>query len=329
MVISVRKRWEIVFLSRHPKGPKMKQKQVATEVDVSVDTVRYWLKRYEETGDVEEITPSGRPKSTPAKVDKLIISMAESNREVSSVEIQQQLKRKNIEVSDRLVRRRLNESGMVAKPPESKPFLKWSHIKNRLAWAKANRDRDWSRVVFTDETSVHLFRKPARVWKRKGERIIFGTVKHPAKLHLWGCFSAQGFGKLIMFTGILNSVKMCSIYKKGLLPSAKEWFGSDWILQEDNDPKHTSKLCQHWRKKHNVVRMDWPAQSPDQNPIENVWSILKYKVGKKKPGTIKQLKAVIRREWKKLDRNLAWKLANSMHQRIEALIEAKGDLTTY
>jgi len=184
-------------------------------------------------------------------------------------------------------------------------------------------------VIFTDETTIQLFQNPNRVWKKKGERIIVPTVKHPQKVHVWGCFSSKGFGKLIIFTGILDSFKMCKIYEKGLLPIADKWFGADWTLCEDNNPKHTSNYSKEWKMKHKVQRMDWPAQSPDQNPIENVWHLLKYKVAKRHPKTIKDLKRVICQEWLNFDQNLARKFSNSMLSRVQALIEAKGDVTIY
>ncbi|EFN74823.1 Transposable element Tcb1 transposase, partial [Camponotus floridanus] len=90
------------------------------------------------------------------------------------------------------------------------------------------------------------------------------TVKHGIKVHLWGCFSKQGFGTLHLFTYNLNAERMLQIYKKALLPFAKRWFirkNDDWILQEDNDPKHRSKLCTEWKTQSGIVTLDWPSQS--------------------------------------------------------------------
>ena len=78
---------------------------------------------------------------------------------------------------------------------------------------------------------------------------------------------------MYLFTCNLNAEKMLEIYKKALLPSAERWFinkNEDWILQEDNDPKHRSKLCTEWKQQSGIVTLDW--QSPDANPIGNVWT---------------------------------------------------------
>jgi len=118
-------------------------------------------------------------------------------------------------------------------------------------------------------------------WEKK----VVRTVKHPAKVHVWGCFSAQGFGEIICFERNLDAEFMCNIYKRGLLPSAAKLFGEgnkDWMLQEDNDPKHRSKLAKGWKTENNIIELPWPSMSPDQNPIENVWSIMKINIGKKK-----------------------------------------------
>ena len=73
---------------------------------------------------------------------------------------------------------------------------------------------------------------------------------------------------------------MCKIYKNGLLPSTKKWFGDNdtyWNLLEDNDPKHTSKICKKFKVDNGIQSLSWPSQSTDCNPIENVWGLMKLK----------------------------------------------------
>ena len=78
---------------------------------------------------------------------------------------------------------------------------------------------------------------------------------------------------------------MCDIYKRGLLPTSRKQFGRDsmlWKLQEDNDPKHRSKLAVNWKRNNGVHEIYWPSMSPDLAPIENVWQPLKMNLRRKK-----------------------------------------------
>ena len=66
---------------------------------------------------------------------------------------------------------------------------------------------------------------------------------------------------------------------------AEKFFGDDnidWILQEDNDPKYKSKIYKKWKEKNGVKTLPWLSILLNQNPIENVWRLLKIKISKKK-----------------------------------------------
>ena len=68
------------------------------------------------------------------------------------------------------------------------------------------------------------------------------------------------------------------ILKQHLKTVRKLKLGRKWIFQMDNDPKHTSKVVAKWLKDNKVKVLEWPSQSPNLNPIENVWAELKKHV---------------------------------------------------
>jgi hypothetical protein len=254
--------------------------------------------------------------------------MAKKLRTSSSAQISISMDRQGTDISSTTVRRRLNEQGLYKLQPLKKPLLSDANRDNRLKWAKKNKNTDWSKVIFTDETTFSQFSKPKKVWRYKGEKVKAPTVKHSAKVHVYGCFSEKGFGNIYCFTTNLNAELLCTIYKTTLLPSAKTLFGKDdhsWILQEDNDPKHMSTKAQKWKVDNDINRISWPSQSPDLNPMENVWAVLKANVGNHKPTSVKDLKRVIKKEWKALDPRFAKNLVNSVKNRISLLSDNEGD----
>lgn len=332
MTLSLDKRYEIVFLHEHPAGPKWGYEKIAAHIRCSKSTAIYWVKKYKQNKDLTDEPKSGRSRCTTKTQDKRIMNMAMKKHNITSKEIQRELEKKGVEVSARTIRQRLGESGGKFVKEVSKPLLSEKHRANRLKWAKKHKNFDWNRVIFTDESTFQLYQSNRKVWQFPGRRKVYRTVKHPQKVHVWGCFSSLGFGKLLCFQRNLDALFMCSIYERGLLPSACEFFEADnieWILQEDNDPKHRSRICKNWKEENEVTVLPWPSMSPDQNPIENVWQLLKIKISKKKINTTMRLKSELTKEWNQLPIGLAENLVSSMKWRVAALIEAKGDYTMY
>ena len=180
-----------------------------------------------------------------------------------------------------------------------------------------------------------------RVWRQHNTRYepknTVGTVKHSKKINVWGCFSAYKTFRFSRIEGIMDSKIFAGIVKSELIPSmasAERMFppGCEYdevIYQQDNDPKHTSTATRALFEEKGIVPMDWPSQSPDLNPIENLWSILDYQCKLRRPQSEDELFAILKEAWDNIPGVTVKSLVDSMHRRCEAVIAAKGFMTKY
>jgi len=201
------------------------------------------------------------------------------------------------EVIIRTIRNVLIKCGRFARRPVKKQLLTKVQIKKRKAWAAEMLQFDnWKRVIFTDETYIEISQRSSHFVRRSnGESItaahMIQLIKHPLKVMFWGCFSWEGPGRLYVCEGSMNSAAYINIINTQIILQAADWFsdGIPWLLQQDNAPCHMSKVSTKTFQEANIKVMNWPSSSPDMNPIENIWSVLKMKVGKMRPSTKEQL----------------------------------------
>ncbi len=105
------------------------------------------------------------------------------------------------------------------------------------------------------------------------------SVKFPQSVMIWGAMSSSGVGLLCFLKTNVTAPVYQEILEHFMLPSADQLFkDADLIFQQDLAPAHTAKSTKSWLNDHGVGVLDWPANSPDLNPIENLWGIVKRKI---------------------------------------------------
>lgn len=192
-------------------------------------------------------------------------------------------------------------------------------------------------VVFSDETIIYVEdESPQYVRRSPGEAFkkecIVQHVKYPTKVMIWGAISVYGPGKIHVVEGNMNSAQYKEVIRDCLVPTLNEWFPSgDGIFMHDGAPCHRSKTVSAELASLDIPVLQWPGNSPDMNPIESLWNVLKTKVKARKPTTKAQLIEHTLSIWRE-DEELAIlcrTLVEGMPRRIEALIAAKGGHTKY
>ncbi len=160
---------------------------------------------------------------------------------------------------------------------------------------------------------------------------IIPTVKYGGgSVTVWGCFAASGPGRLAVLNGTMNSAVYQKILKDNVRPSVRDLkMKRTWVLQQDNDPKHTSKSTSEWLKKNKMKTLEWPSQSPDLNPIEMLWHDLKKAVHARKPSNVAELQQFCQDEWAKIPPQHCNRLIASYRKRLIAVVAAKGGPNSY
>ncbi len=126
-------------------------------------------------------------------------------------------------------------------------------------------------------------------------------MKFPQSVMIWAAMSSAGVGPLGFLKSIVNAAIYQEILELFMLPSADKLYGdADFIFQQDLTTAHTAKGTKSWFNDHGITVLDWPANSPDLNPIENLEGIVKRKMRDTRPNNADDLKAAIKATWASL-----------------------------
>ncbi|KAK3558929.1 hypothetical protein QTP86_000006 [Hemibagrus guttatus] len=274
------------------------------------------------------------PKVTPV-LPRRIVRKVKKNPRITTKAILMNLGSAGGNISRQTVQRTLHTAGFHRRRPRRTPLLQIRHTKARLAFANAHLDREedfWSSVLWSDETKIESFghNDVAYICRKKGEafnpRNTISTVKHGGgNLMFWGCFLAGGPGNLITVNSTMKKEQYIKILNNNIRQSAEKLgLGNQWTFHHDNDPKHTAKVVKKWLADKNINVLQWPSQSPDLNPIENLWRELKIRVMARRPSNLKELQLIAKDEWAKIPVETCKKLVSNYRKCLIAVIANKG-----
>jgi hypothetical protein len=135
-------------------------------------------------------------------------------------------------------------------------------------------------VVWSDESRFALFQPDgqARVWRSSGKVYNKNCIQPTVKFAVifWRCFGWHGVDLLVVVKGNMDSNEYINILANHFIPWVDNYSNS--IFQHDGASCHTSSYSVWWMRMHSILILDWVAQSPDLNLIENLWNHLDYQV---------------------------------------------------
>jgi len=168
----------------------------------------------------------------------------------------------------------------------------------RLNWCLRNKDNPFLDLfyIFVDESKIELnYKKEKHIRRPKKHSacLIQNPKDRRIKLNIWGGISARGATDFVCFTNNLDRFGYKEIILKFLYPFILDKYDGNCFLHQDNDGKHSSYLCETMLKRYNLLWKKAPPYSPDLNPIEEVWAVLKKYVLKKRCQTLEELQNAV------------------------------------
>lgn len=303
--------------------------------------MQYLWKKYVETGSVRDKMRSGRPTIVSPRVSRAIKRICQSNRLLSVKNIACMYNTSAAQnISDSTVQKILKKYGLESYSAIKKPFLNLNQRIRRLSWTKTYSTwgvDKWRDVVFSDECIFQSYSSSRKLLIRRTSRerykpaFIQPVMQHGPCIHVWGCFNSNGVGLLKRINGNMNAEK----YQKEILHDINivgkclAFPKAAFVFQHDLAPPHKAKTTQAFLKNKKINVLPWPGNSPDLNPIENIWGIIKKKMTPMRHNSVEELWNAVQDEWYKLPRNLCEKIVSSMPKRLQLVKFSRGHPIKY
>lgn len=327
---------KIVDLHKAGMGYRTIAKQLGEKATTVGAIIRKW-KKFKTTVNLPR---SGAPCKISPRGASVIMRKVRNEPRTTRQDLVNDLNRAGTTVSKKTISNTLRRQGLKSCSARKVPLLKPTHVKARLKFANDHLDdpeEEWEKVMWSDETKIELFglNSTRRVWRKKNDEYkpknTIPTVKHGGgNIILWGCFSAKGTGRLHRIEGRMDGAMYREILANNLLPSIRTFkMGRGWVFQHDNDPKHTARATKEWLRRKHLKVLEWPSQSPDLNPIENLWRELKVRVAQRQPRNLKALEEICMEEWAKIPAAMCANLVKNYRKRLISVIANKGFCTKY
>lgn len=321
--------------------------EIAAVYNEKISTVKSTVYRSQKRVSCISNPRSGRPHILTAYDKRHIIRTLNHNPKILQRVLQKQC---CSHVSKRTLQRYLRTLNISKWKAKKRTLLQPEMAAARLHWAREHINwsiEDWKRVRWSDECTIErgsgkraewVFRRPEESLQRWAiqEKPMFQRYSQM----FWACF---GFGirsDLVIMRGDISAPRggvSARVYLSTLQEHLPTVLNNDSIFMQDNAGIHRANIIRSWFEEQGIELMEWPPYSPDLNPIENLWFLLKEIIYKNHPelmemrgqGTLNCLIHAAMEAWEEIKEDIMDKLSITMKNRCEAVLAAEGWYTKY
>lgn len=313
--------------------------EIAQRFNVDRRTIQRLRTKHQHTGSVDDVPHNRRARVSTPREDRYLIRLSANNPRMVSRTLRQRWNTdRAVQSSSRTVRRRLYNAGLYGRIAKKKPLLSQRHRNLRLQWANERAEltvEDWRRCLFTDETPVHLIQsRQMRYVRRRGGQAYQPGYTRPTvhssggRIMVWGGISSDPERRpLVRVPPTVNAEVYSNLLREHVGPLQLP--RHNMVFQQDNATAHRSRRATTTLEELGIEVLPWPAQSPDLNPIENMWSRMKNEIENIEVHGFDALWIETLRVWRAIPQDYVLNLIDSMPRRIQEVIAARGGPIKY
>lgn len=277
----------------------------------------------------------GRPKKISLRDGRAIINATRRDSGISSSEIKRDT---GVSASPRSIRRFLRAKKIKRKKRLTRPALTRRHKERRLEFARRTQTwtDEWNSILWSDEKKFNLDGPDGYqyYWHDPNlpEEMFSRRASGGGSVMIWGAFGRAGKLDLQCVETRMNAVGYQRMLSgANLRHRGREICGRNWTFMQDNAPIHKARSTMQWLEDEGIEVLEWPACSPDLNPIENLWGVLAGKVYAhgRQYSNKEDLKRAIFDAWDAIPLSTLESLVDSMPNRIFDVISKHGSATKY
>ncbi|CAH1987269.1 unnamed protein product [Acanthoscelides obtectus] len=280
--------------------------RIALDLGISRSSVIRTIQIFQEAGSVENRPRSGRPRVTDDRENRYIALFARRDRFSTSTAIRSHIQHTFRRViSTSTIRRRLRMANLRPGGPLRVQRLTRRQIAALLQWAREQQEwllPQWRNVVFTDEVRFGLVSddRRIRVWRELGHQQRLNLAREVVlyqvgSIMFWRGIMFNHRSPLILIQGEMTAEMYEENVIQLIIQPLRNEFGNNFIFMDDNARPHRARRVQRALERGQIVRLSWPANSSDMNPIANIWDTLAraVRIRINPPTTLNELAAAV------------------------------------